>query len=234
MADIYAKHIKSANYGEGQYLGMLRWLLPRGKIWGFSERIVSDVLQDIIPPGTYLQDSVDAPDIVQDVAYSGSDSITTLLGRLLSVFGAELARLEIRAWQLWGESVSGLSVELLTEWETMHGLPNHCTVAVADQDERQITVHTKQYTTAQTTTEQFYIDYAAGLGFGITLGRPTGGDEAGIAGVARAGLNRCVGRGANSTYEITVNTGTGSLAVMQCIFLDLIPAHIIIEWVDAR
>jgi len=234
---------RSALYGEGDYLQHVQKLFPRGKIWGLVDRVVGDILQDIIPRGEYLQDAPPGGgvDIVQDTVYTTS-SMSTLWGRLLSCFAAELARVELAAWSLWNESVSGLATTsgLLPDWEKMYGLPNHCTLVITDnQEARQRAVFAKQYRENVETSVQFFVQYAADMGFTVALVNAgtiigPGITPPSVAGIARAGAYRCAGRGVNSTYIVTVSAGSGDLSVLQCIFSDIKPAHVVFHWDDAR
>lgn len=232
----YDQYIRYPYYGERDYLQQLQKLFPRGKIWGLVDRVVGAVLQDIIPPGDYLQDEAagEGSAIVQDVVYSGSTS-ASLWGRVLSAFAAELARVEIAAWSLWNESVSGLATtsELLPQWETMYGLPNHCTLGIEDQTTRQMAVFTRQYRETTEASNAYYVAYAAELGFAVTLDHAPVTLSPAVAGVARAGANRCAGRGANVLYTVTVYSGA-DLALLQCIFSDIKPAHVVFLWDDQR
>jgi len=233
----YDEFRKTALYGEGDYLGMLQKLFPRGKIWGVVDRILGEILQDIIPAGNYLQDTPpgEGINIIQDVVYPGTTSLS-MWGRLLSCFAAELARVDMAAWRLWNESVSGVATtaELLPEWEKMYGLPNHCTITITDdQAARQRAVFVKQYRENVEASLTYYEDYARDLGFIVTIEHSEATLSPAVAGVAIAGSNRCAGRGANSLYTVTVSSGA-DLALLQCIFTDLKPAHVVFLWVDER
>jgi len=231
----YDEFRRTVQYGEGDYLGMLQKLFPRGKIWGIVDRIVGEILQDIIPPGAYVQDTTPGSDITQDVIYTGSSS-TSLWGRVLSAFAAELARVEMSAWSLWNESVSGLATtsELLPDWEKMYGLPNHCTLSISDdQAARQRAVFVKQYRENVEASNAFYVQYALDLGFVVTLTYAPIVTQPSVVGVARAGGSRCAGRGANCIYVVTVYSGD-DLALLQCIFTDIKPAHVVFLWDDVR
>ena len=229
----YEQYTRVPLYYEGNYLEMLRKLFPRGPIWGLIDNVVMGLLQSILSTGTNFHDVPDGDaDSVQDLVFVPDPGVSTW-SKILSCLAAELARIERRAWDLWNESVSGNSTELLPEWEKMFGLPNHCTIAISDMTTRQRTVQTFQYRSLTTATTQFYIDYAASLGMGITLVKSPSSVTPSIAGVARAGFNRCATRGSNCVYTVTVNSGA-DLATLQCIFSDIKPAHVIFLWVDHR
>jgi len=90
-------------------------------------------------------------------------------GKLLSCFATELSRLEARVIALIREAVPGLCDELLSDFESMLGLPEVCMPPVQLKGERQANVHAK-YTSKYTgLSEQFYIDYAANMGITITI-----------------------------------------------------------------
>jgi len=101
---------------------------------------------------------------------------TSWLGRLLSCFASELSRFEADVVRLQRESVPGLSVELLSDWERIAGLPDICTPPSLTTAQRQANVHTKIYLTYSGLSSQFFIDYAAGLGITITISDVSGGD----------------------------------------------------------
>lgn len=218
-------------YDEGDYLTMFTGLLPRGIIWGINRLLFSDVVQDIIASTEIWQDLNSGTDIVQDVISALSDEDGSLLGRWLSCFGTELWRVESQCWTLMRELTPGLADELLTEWEDMLGLPEDCFGVAPTLEERQRAAHAKFVDTYKTTTNQFYVDYAATLGFVVTVvGVPSGADPR-IMGVARMGVERMSAtKSGNSILQITVISGTGNLAQMKCIFEKIKQAHVIIVW----
>jgi len=224
-------------YNGFNYLSLLRRLLPRGPIWGFTQSLEGELLQDLIPPGEELQDEFDtgAGYEIQDTVDNPENVSTSLLGRLFAVIADELAKIESRAFYLLQESTPGLSVELLEDWEKEAGLPDSCSSTLElTVPERQLQVHAKLYGENQTTTPAFLIDYAELFGFTITIDEDTVINEPFITGVARTGRSRLVGYGARSIMTITVTAGTGNLDQLKCIFKKLKPSHVVIIWVDAR
>lgn len=224
-------------YGGSHYLSLLRRLLPRGPIWGFTQTLQGELLQDIVPPGNELRDEVytGGEDFVQDVVDSPEKISGSILGRFFSVIADELARIESRAFYLLQESTPGLSVDLLGDFEKMAGFPDECTGKLAlTVEERQAQVHAKIYGESQTTTTQFFIDYAFIFGFVITIQEGGTFSEPFITGVARTGRSRLGGYGVRNNAIITVHSGAGNLDQLKCIFKKLKPAHVIFVWVDER
>lgn len=225
-------------YDGGAYLSMLRRLLPLGPIWGFLQRLTGELLIDIPWPGNTIEDApfTGQPEAIQDIITGTSgEASDSILGRFFSVLGSELARLEARAWYLLQESTPGLSVELLTDWEAEAGLPDSCTGSLAlTVEERQIQVHQKLFGENQTITVEYLEDYALNFGFDITVDEGGVATEPFICGVAICGRNRLGGFNVVNQLTIYVHSGTGNLQQLQCIFKKIIPAHLIVIWVDER
>ncbi len=111
------------------------------------------------------------------VFFQGGVWVGSTLGVLLSVFGSEIARVYGLYITLIKEAVPGLSDDLLAEWESVAGLPDACTPLSQTEDERRAAVH--QHITQGkgninmaelNQSEQFWIDYAANLGYTIDIG----------------------------------------------------------------
>lgn len=218
-------------YDEPSYLTMMIGLLPRGIIWGVDRLLYSEIVQDIIASSDIWQDINSGTDVIQDVETALGDSDGSLLGRWLSCFGSELWRVEAKCWELMRELTPGLAEDLLTEWEEMLGLPEDCYGSAPTLAERQRAAHAKFVDTYKTTTNQFFIDYAATLGFVVTVVGVPASATPRIMGVARMGAERMTAnKSGNSILEITVISGTGNLAQMQCIFNKIKQAHVIIVW----
>lgn len=227
MAAIF-EHLRIRQYyGAQDYLDMLRKLLPTGPIWGFSQRLTGEVLQDVPTghPGTPLQSTVPPGNVLQNVVYDPGRIAGSTLGRLLSCFAEELGRIEARVADMWAERFPGLSTELLEDWETALGLPSTGAVAV-----RQAVAHAKLYGENRTATKQYFIDTAAALGYLVTVQEDTLAAEPAVAGVAIAGRNRAGGWGAHAVLLITVVSGSGDLATMKTEIEKRKPAHVVIVW----
>ena len=186
------------------YLHLLKTLLPRGPIWGWDKLVFIQFIQDVIVSHMIWQDAVSAPDEIQDSVTGTGEASGSLFARLLSCFADELSRLERDAYRLMRESVPGLSVELLPDYERVLGLPEKCIVGPLTLEDRQRAAHAKMFDTFKVTTFQYFIDYAATLGFVIEIQEVPFFAEPRIMGVARMGKERMAGRGSLSVFLITV------------------------------
>lgn len=91
------------------------------------------------------------------------------LADLVDALVTEYCRIQERADTLLNvESDPRSTSELLTDWETMLGIPDECTDLAATQGDRQNQV-VQKLTLVGATNAQFYIDLAATLGFVITI-----------------------------------------------------------------
>ena len=213
------------------YTAMLERLLPDGIIWIFDRFVLGAIIQDVIS-GLSWQDSYASPQEVQDVIEAGlADG--HVLRRLLSCFGSELERLEGDAWHLVNITDPGIAEDELEDWERVLGLPESC---FKDEpltlEERQTQAHAKLFDLFKTTNEQFYIDYAATLGFDITIVQIPIGTSPRIMGIARMGVERMGGRGGYSILEITINSGTSDNELLKCAINKVKQAHVVIIWVE--
>jgi len=231
-----------ATHPEQDYLSMLRKLLPRGPIWGFDQRLVAEILQDVPMPGDdplqVVPEPGDNPGL-QNIPLTPDMYTGSVFGRFFACLAAELARVEERAYALYNEAIPGISDEMLPDWERVLGLPNHCTLLVSgDMDARRRAAHAKMYGEYQTATFQYFIDYGASLGFELSLeeGAVVGGTPS-AAGTARTGRTRLANRGARCVYIVHVVAGPADpnvYAQLQCIFYDIKPAHVVFVWSDER
>jgi hypothetical protein len=235
MAEEFEQYSIDPIYDGDDYLKMLKGLLPRGFIWGWDNLDFPQLIQDVISGAIEWQDNKSTGTEIQDTKDLTGSASGNLVGRYLSVIASELERLEIKSWQLLNESDPGVAIDLLPDWERVLGLPGNCVTVSQNITERQRAAHAKLFDEYKTSNEQFYIDYAATLGFTITIDETPAIAEPTISGVAICGRNRCgSGFGGNSVMEITITAGTGNLAYLQCIFGEIKQAHVIILWVDAR
>ena len=213
------------------YTRMLLGLLPKGMIWVLERFVTTEIIQDIISGDTW-QDTYTSPDEVQDVITAQADG--SLLNNLMSCFASELERLEADAWRLLNSTDPGYATDLLEDWERVQGLPEICLEGQnLTLDERQRNAHAKLFDTYKTANAQFYIDYAASLGFEITIGEAPATPR--IMGVARMGVERMSGSRGSSAYsimEITIVSGTGNSDLLKCAFNRVKQAHVQIIWVE--
>lgn len=218
------------------FFSMLKGLLPRGNIWNPWIKQHPEEWRDTIGSETndnpaYQDNTIDGYPAYQD-NIAGTvlgEPKNSVFGDLLLIFSQEIARLHDRIYALMNESIPGLSVELLSDWETVAGLPNEFTPVGLSVEERQSLVHQK-ITQGKgtndglelTQNESFFIDYAANMGYTITIsyyGTPF------RVGVSRVGDR--VGGSAVSYYWVV----TGDYdSILQSLFEEIKPAHTIIVW----
>ena len=91
------------------------------------------------------------------------------IGKLFQAFADELANFQAFVTLFLNESIPGLAVELLPEWEADLGLPDECSKEIQTIVERQTAVHAKHTANYSGQHKQFYIDYAAALGINIAV-----------------------------------------------------------------
>lgn len=233
---------------ESAYLRAFRGLFPQGFIWGFNSVPSSDnAIQDAITAPDQIQDQVGGPDSIQDSIFGtlGGLVASTKFGNFISVFSTEVWRFQNRIYDLYKESIPGLSVELLPDWERAAGIPNACIISVDDLtlEERQCNVHAKIFLRPSGgLTKQFYIDYAATLGFTIVITEfstlsqpflvgPVGVDPFDIGGRMGDRINSSTSV-ANVQFEIVAGpTDPEQIARLQCEINELKPAHVVITWI---
>lgn len=236
---------------ESAYLRALRGLLPQGFIWGFNTSDTSTlVIQDQISSSDTIQDSIlsSVPDTIQDsIPGSGGGIFAgTKLGIFLSVIATELYRFQERWYSLFKESIPGLSVELLPDWERVCGFPGPCIVDINALSiaERQANVHAKIFSRpAFGLSKPFYIDYAAILGYTITITEFTGTNNTflvGPVGVDPFDIGSRVGDRLNNSSDVAnvafnINAGVNDparIARLQCEIEQIKPSHVKITWVN--
>jgi len=219
MAEEFETHIIDKIYDDENYVTMLKGLLPRGFIWGWNVLDFPQLIQDVISSAPIWQDNKSTGTETQDVIELPSEASGNLLGRYLSVIANELERLEKKAWELLAESDPGVAIDLLPDWERVLGLPGACIDVVQNITDRQRAAHAKLFDEFLTSKMQFYIDYAATLGFTITIDETPAIAEPCISGIAICGRHRCgAGLGGHSVMEITVTAGDGNYEYLQCCF----------------
>ena len=92
----------------------------------------------------------------------------SLLTKLLSAFSEEYASLDARIEVLINESDPRTTVELLTDWERVCGLPDGCTGPLSTISERRDAV-VSRLTTEGGQSAAYYIAVAAKIGYTITI-----------------------------------------------------------------
>ena len=95
------------------------------------------------------------------------EKISTLYAFYLGL-ACELFRMSERALQLIEEADPRTTTELITDWERIVGIPDECQQP-ADTLERRRADVVARLTTLGSLSRQFYIDFAAYLGFTITI-----------------------------------------------------------------
>lgn len=215
------------------YTEMFVSLLPDGLIWVFDKWMLGTVVQDVLGSGdTSWQDDFTSLEEVQDIIL-GEGGEGNVLRRILSCFGSELERLESSAWALINQTDPGVAVELLEPWERQLGLPEDCYNDIPlTTDERQRQAHAKLFDAFKTTTFQFYEDYAATLGFDVTVEEIPESSQPRIMGVAIMGVEPMGGYGGNSVLQITINSGTSDNELLKCALEKVKQAHVVIRWVE--
>lgn len=209
------------------YTGMLKSLLPKGVIWLGRKFLLNEIIQDVIA-GDEWQDTYDSVDEVQDAITAAAEDGDLLL-RILSCFASELERLESDAWRLLNSTDPGVATDLLEDWEEQLGLPEACfkhlTLSV---EERQRLAHAKMYGTHETTTEQWYIDYAASLGYTISIVESPNAATARLMGESGFGSDELTlgGRSGYSELQITINAGPLDNEVLKCAIMKVKQAHV--------
>jgi hypothetical protein len=235
MASIYDRFKLSPRWSSADYTAMLERLLPEGLIWRLRNYVIGELTQDVVI-GLEWQDQYDSPEDIQDTIESEGIA-GDLLKRLLSCFAEELVRLEAAAWQLLNETDPGVATYSLSDWERMLGLPDECLSTLAlTVDERQIAAHCKLFYSGQIQTAAFYVLMAADFGFVITIDEIPITSATRVFGASRFGpeCQRFGGDGGYSILRITVTDGDGDWNILKCIFGTIKPAHVVIEWIDAR
>jgi len=216
---------------EFQWSNFIVKLLPRGRIWNHIYRSVGGLVDTISTGGYSHNDNVPGGGTSwQDNISTAASGKTSKFSIFLSVFAAEFSRFWSRKTVLENEMVPGNAVELLEDYETILGLPDECTPDVPlTLQERQNLVHQK-WTQGKTNpdleeitqSESYYIEYAANLGYTITI--TYGG------GPFRIG-DRVGGRLGTVGDLYTWNISGDYDAFLQCLFERDKPAYTIINWI---
>lgn len=224
--------VPQKKYTTADYFNMMKNLLPKGVIWEIflgSQKSVFwkdnisgtagvEVKSDTVGLTTVYQDNISTPLKPEGQAW---------LAELVYVFALELDRWYGRYLVLAKETVPGLSTELLPAWEKLLGLPDPTTPATTD-DERRMVAHEK-YTSGKgdatvngmNRNDQYFIDYAAYLGYSITISYFTSAFRVGM----RIGSRL---HGFSNAHQWII---TGSYdSILQGVFDRIKPAHTTIIW----
>jgi uncharacterized protein YmfQ (DUF2313 family) len=120
------------------------------------------------------------------------------LHKFLDGVAAEAARIHERALDLMAEADPSRTVELLTQWEAVWGLPGACVGELNTLGERRAALLARM-TFIGNQTPGFFVRLAASVGYTVTIEENVGGDPtvwrvnapAVTVRWARAGQNRC-------------------------------------------
>lgn len=187
----------------------------------YSQEDYADALAQLLPPG----------------AAWAADG--TPLGAVLAGLSAELARVDARADVLLREADPGQAQELLTEWETVLGLPDPCLTESQTVAERRSSAR-RRLTMQAGQSAAFYIGLAASLGYTVTVEDFSSAAEATAAGLLVSGDSWAY------TWRVNVAAGTsvrafkagGSAAgdplrswgveELECLIKRFAPAHTVV------
>jgi uncharacterized protein YmfQ (DUF2313 family) len=230
----FDRYRKRPPFSTGHFLHMLRKLLPKGSIWGYTSGALEDLVFD-----TYTDEALwlNCPSDVGITTYQNNTNATQIwasspFGIFWSVIASELKRLQDRAYDLVREMVPGLATEMLPEWYEITVRDAYEVALVGDDpDKKRALAHGKIFNEAQSATASWFEEYGATLGFDITVNETPQASSPFVCGVSRCG-QRLGGRGSFSIVEITVNSAEpdANLELMQGLFDNAKPAHVVIVW----
>lgn len=235
------KYIPQQRYFEFEYLNMLLRMLPLGPIWGATLYKISEYLyQNLI---TVSGDTQDNPNNNVYEVWEGQPSdgnpSDSLFGVLLSVFAAELERLDASCIDLFRQQVPGTSTDMLDDWERVLALPESCSTIPTSLEERQAIAQAKLYSNYNVgLNKQFYIDYAATLGFVITIDEDSDLSKpfyVAPIGVDPFDIGSRVGDRLNDSNQLgvvvfTIISGPTDSTQLKCAMNKLKPSHVVIVW----
>lgn len=244
MATTLEQLLPQQRFFEFQYLNSLLQLLPRGPIWGATLfRLAQYIFQDTI---TTVGDTQDHPnnnvyELWADQPSDGNYS-DSLFGVILSAFACEFARIDAEALDVFRQQMPGTSTYMLEDWERVLALPETEYSSVAQTvEERQAIAHAKFYTDYNVgLNKQFYIDYAAKLGFVITITEDAETSRpfyVAPVGIDPNNIGSHMNDRLNDSYQIgsvifTIVSGPVDHTQLKAIMEKLKPAHVIITWVE--
>lgn len=191
-------------------------------VYGLTIEDYEQVLTDLLPRG-----------------WAWTREPEAVLMRTFAGLAAEFARVTWRDCNLLDEAYPGTSVETLTDWERICGLPNACTGPLESVGERRHAV-LMQLASRGGQSRAYYIRVAAALGYPITITEYL---------TFRAGQNRA-GDGCNGiewAYTWKINASTWAMRsfragqnqagqalrsfgnrVLECTMNELKPAHTVL------
>lgn len=111
-----------------------------------------DQLAAMLPPGIAIRREAD-----------------TDIYKLLSAMAEEMARIDNRGDDLLLESDPRTTTELLAEWEAQVGLPDPCLAGAEQTVQQRRNAVVARYTARGGQSKQFFIDFAASLGYTVTI-----------------------------------------------------------------
>ena len=192
-------------------------------------------LQGLIPQkkyveSNYIQSILSMLPIGKLWSNMQSNQFTTFL----SVVAKELEYIEDHITYLFTESVTGTSTDTLEDWEYNVGLPEPGTLLASTIEERRTQAHAKIYANYnQGLNAQFYIDYAAVLGFIIKFAQESNSTPFRV-GVGRMGDRigglTSSGSGVAGVVVVKVVGGLEGTDYLQDVFEILKPAHVLLLW----
>lgn len=244
MSTNLLQYVPAQKHFESAYHKALLKLLPKGILWPKNQdktKSVPEIIDSVDADEIFL-DSVDSSNIYVDNAPASSEaSGFSFFDCLFGALALELSRLESRAFNLFKEAIPGLSEEMLEDWESMLDLPEYG-ISIGDLtvEQRKQIAQAKFYSDYNLgLSKQFYIDYAATLGFTITI------DDTGdlskpflvaCVGVDVYDIGSRVGDRLNDSVQVAnvvipITAGPDDDSVLKKIFEIIKPAHVIITWV---
>jgi uncharacterized protein YmfQ (DUF2313 family) len=160
--------------------------------------------------------------------------------KLLNAIAAELSLFDNSVLNLIKESVPGLSLDLLTDWERMLGLPDVCSKLATTVPERQAVAHAKYTTRYSGLSAEFFERYAESIGSTIKVIESFGGGEpfrVDFARVDRTTENgvdgaRLWSMGIYHEWAIEISSTDPNKAFLQCYFDKIKPAHTLLYWME--
>lgn len=149
----------------------------------------------------------------------------------------EFARIDARGDSLVREAMPDTTLELLSEWETVAGLPGECTGQLETVALRRAAL-VARLTTIGGQSRQYFIDLAAALGFEITIEEFKPFTSGSVAGTAITNGDWAYAWRVNAP-ETTVRSfvagscageplGTWGYALLECAIGRVKPAHTIL------
>jgi uncharacterized protein YmfQ (DUF2313 family) len=150
------------------------------------------------------------------------DALSTL-HQLLDGLSVEFSRIHERADDLLAEMEPTGTIELLSEWESVWGLPNQCTGALSTLDERRAALLAKMIHVGQQ-TPGFFVRVAATLGYTIVVEENIDGDPYVWRIVSGIITTPVYARAGSARAGDQIRTWGGEM--LECAMRALNPAHL--------